>query len=266
MGAPATPPSGARSGGIAADLANLGHLLDVLDQVINERHGGAPVEPRYALRAERDSARLFLRSLLTEGLQLAPREVWTRESADRLGASISNLLDAARSFQHEQERIAGDWNAGRDTRQPGAVPGPTPGDLPSGMLEVPAFEPGEAQAIHAAEIAFVDATPAPAYRAPLAGTIPPKGREFRCDSCGRAFAGHVMAGCPCGGSITIIDPEPDEPTHRQVSASWQYGIDTPSYQQEERGKIECSCGMILTDIDAVRLRERWDAHARLEGS
>lgn len=261
MSNPANPP-GREPGGIAADLANLGHLLDVLDSLLDPNLRPEVIRAdlewqkrnpdRVALGAERDSARSFLRKLADDGL---PRAVWTRESADRLAASVADLLDAL-------QRVPGVTAAtplrdAIDTRQPGAVPGPAPGDLPGAAFAFPAG--------HIPEPEPVNTTPEPAYRAPLEGTTPPEGREFRCDTCGRLFAGHVMAGCPCGGEITIVDPVP-APEHWQVRGSWIRAINSRLFHQEARGEILCSCGVMLHGPDPYELQARWEAHARVEGS
>lgn len=180
----ATPDAARRplgGGGFAADIANVSHLLDVLDAYMrqressltpDERAGGSYFEGRSdCLTAERDSARVFLDELRACAPATSP-ESWTDEALARLVAAMRELGELASEL---------------DPRQPGAVPGIGP----ETRLGVPLVE-------------LVDTTPAPRYRTPLPEDIPPP-REWRCGACARAFAGYVMAGCPCGGEIELVD-------------------------------------------------------------
>lgn len=151
--------------------------------------GGHAVAARYALEAAQQLIASALASLERDQTA-AELAMWRRhapDDADRWAAEHRRLYRAPLDV---------------DMRQPGGVPGPGPGDLPERAL--------------ADEVS----TPAPEYRAPLEGTMPPPGREWRCASCARRRPGHGgldgnpvgPSRCSCGGEWmlcedAVMDPE-----------------------------------------------------------
>lgn len=201
-------------GGFAAELANLSHLLDVLDDVIAADYSWAAPAGHKPLESERAAARAFLDELRTFA-PAVPASSWPDHALVKLLDVIGELGEL-----HDELERTGDATRLVDTRQPGSVPGPQPGDLPTGSLRIHIDSSNPAAFADAIGFPFqrvepipgiVDSTPAPEYRAPIA--TPEPGAEWRCASCGRRRPEHGHYGdrsqpptsCSCGGEWVLVD-------------------------------------------------------------
>lgn len=269
-------PASAGGGELAADLDNLSHLLDVLDAHLRMPPGDAEPCPSLAaelarvnLCAERDSARVFVNRLRAAAPPTSALD-WPDEALARLVQALASLGELGCDIEREA-----DARRLQDRRQPGGVPGPGPGELrhtgPPFVLQRVEPVPGipdellvptteelrlfrkhdpEGYAAWAAEryAASEDSTPPPRYRAPLPDTEPPKGRRFVCGSCARSFLGPVMAGCPCGGDIAVIDPHELRSVERHADG----GV-----------SLTCTCGFVVSAFTSEQAEGTMSNHVRL---
>lgn len=190
------------------------------------------------------------------------------------GAVTDAESDSARAFVAFLRGLSGflendaTAEAVLDRRQPGAVPGIGPETRLGLPLEVPAGYQG---AFGAFDMTAhdVDGPPELAYRAPLEGTVPPPGREWRCSSCAAKrplIQGlHGLAStCGCGGEWVLL-----EPGDGQARAGDPHELHTVTHDPQG-WTLACLCGFSVSSIEqriaeGAMLRHQ-DAHPAVEGS